>query len=72
MAGSLEGQSLMIAVAAGGLALAAFLVYHRRRPDQSSSSKKKAAGHAGNFQKDGFFYKLEVENRESMHACTTQ
>ena len=34
----------------------------------SGEKKKGAAGHAGNFEQDGFFYKLEVKNRTWRHA----
>ena len=48
----------------GTLGAVALLMYMRRRA-RKPVTKQGAAGHAGNFEQDGFFYKLETHRFEN-------
>ena len=63
------GAALMMMAYARRKASEADALRHATQDQGAGSDKKKgAAGHAGNFEQDGFFYKLEVKNRACEHA----
>ena len=76
-----EASTLKLVSLCSGAAAILLLLYARRTKsrahflqlkaldDASGNKKEGAAGHAGNFEKDGFFYKLEVQNRTRPLHC---